>query len=114
MAHKNIDTKPYVFTATDAHSAYIIIGSNDVKLPKTSIRIKYTTPYPIQESTTIHIVAKWINVYRVKRTKTNKNNNNKKQNNNKNKKQKQKQQQQQKTKQQQQKTKTKTTTTTKN
>ena len=79
MAHKNIHTQPYVFTATDAHNAYMIIGSIEVKLLKTSMRIKYTTPYPTRESTTIHLVTKCINIYRVKR-KENKENKNKKTN----------------------------------
>ena len=55
MAHKNLHTKPCVFTAPD---------KNELKLPTTSMPIKYTpTPPPVPLKVKLYIAVKCKNIY---------------------------------------------------
>ena len=65
MVPKNFHTKPCVFTAPDAHSAYLQVFTS-WKLPKTFIPIDHTTTPtpPHTQERQLCIVVKYRNIYR--------------------------------------------------
>ena len=64
-AHKNIHTKPVVFTAPDAPCIHVA-GSHKPKPPKIVMPIKYKHPLPHPSKVQLYIVVNCRNIHRVK------------------------------------------------